>query len=96
MTARNAFEGLATESSLNFLQRIALKALSRLTFSMTGLRVDAGGSSVTIASGTVTIASGTVTASNNVALGRATADGQGIQISQVNYNHGFRRNLVIS
>lgn len=86
MTMRNAFEGLGTESSLSLIKRL----LAKFTFSLTGLRVDAGGSNVAIINGTVT----TVGNANNVALGRVTADGMGIQMSQLAYNNGFRRNLT--
>lgn len=92
MTMRNAFEGLGTESSLSLIKRL----LAKFTFSLTGLRVDAGGSSVAIASGTVTTVTTVTTVgnANNVALGRVTADGMGIQMSQLAYNNGFRRNLT--
>ena len=78
-------------NDLSFVERIVLKALAKLTFSLNGLRVDASGATlaVTISSGTVTTVStvSTVTsvtavaASSNGALGRATPDGQGIQLS---------------
>jgi hypothetical protein len=88
-------------SELSFIERLCLKALSKLTYSLSGLRVDAGGSSVTasIAASqtlaTVTTVQ-TVNASNAVAMGRASADGQGIQISCLAYQQGFRRNLIVS
>ena len=77
----------------SLIERIVLKLLSRLTFTTTGLRIDAGGSSVVVTNvGTV----GTVGASNNVSLGRATADGMGIQMSYLAYQQGFRKNLVVT
>ena len=92
---------LTNEVDNAFLERVALKALSRLTFTTTGSRVDCGGTNVTasIAASqtlaTVTTVS-SVASSTNVAMGRTTADGQGIQMSQINFNHGFRRNLTFS
>lgn len=85
----------------SLIERIVLKILSRLTFTNTGLRIDAGGSSVVASiAATQTLATvttvGTVNASNNVALGRATADGMGIQMSYSAYQQGFRKNLVIT
>lgn len=99
--------GLQTQrvniNDLSFVERIVLKALTKLTFSLNGLRVDASGATVavTISSGTVTTVS-TVTsvtavaASSNGALGRTTPDGQGIQLSYLAFQDGFRRNLALS
>lgn len=83
---RNSLDGLVAESSMKFLQILA-RGLARLTFSTNGLRVD-------VQTGTVATVT-TVAASNNVALGRATADGMGIQASQMAYNCGFRRNIQV-
>ncbi len=76
----------------SFLERIVLKALSKLTFDAGGLRTVAAvyGSLTTVT--TVT----TVSAVNNAALGRTTPDGTGIQMSYLSYQQGFRRNLVIT
>lgn len=82
-----------TEPSL--LERIVLKALSKLTFDVGGLRTVAAvsGSLTTVTTcSTVT----TVSAVNNAALGRTTPDGTGIQMSYLSYQQGFRRNLVIT
>lgn len=65
------------------LLRYALKALAKLTFTLNGLRTE-----VTTVS-TVSV----VSAANAVAMGRNTTDGQGIQLSQLNYNNGFRSRL---
>ena len=76
---------------LSYIERVALKALAKLTFTMSGLRIDAGGTSVTasIASNqtlsTVTTVGG---------LGRFTADGQSLMLTQLNYTNGFRARLV--
>ena len=78
-------------NDLSFLERICLKALSKLTFSMTGLRCDISGQNIN----TVTTVSAVSTASD-VALGRASVDGQGIQLSSLAFQSGFRRNLVTS
>ncbi len=75
----------------SFLERICLKALAKLTFSMFGLRCDISGQNIN----TVTTVT-TVAACNAVAIGRASADGQGIQLSQLAFEQGFRRNLVVS
>ena len=82
----------------SLIERIVLKLLSRLTFTTTGLRIDAGGSSVvaSIAASQTLATVGTVGASNNVSLGRATADGMGIQMSYLAYQQGFRKNLVVT
>lgn len=84
---------LATPPELSFIERIALKALAKLTFSLTGMRVDCGGSSVAVSSGTVTTV-GTVGTANLVSLGRNTVDGQSGQQSTLLFQSGFRRNLV--
>lgn len=76
---------------LSYIERVALKALAKLTFTMSGLRIDAGGTSVSasIASNqtlsTVTTVGG---------LGRFTADGQSMMLTQLNYTNGFRARLV--
>lgn len=76
---------------LSYIERVALKALAKLTFTMSGLRIDAGGTSVSasIASNqtlsTVTTVGG---------LGRFTADGQSLMLTQLNYTNGFRARLV--
>lgn len=85
----------------SLIVRIALKALAKLTFSSTGMRVDLQNQAVTanIASSqtlaTVTTV-GQVSQANAVCMGRATPDGQGIQMSQIAFQQGFRRNLTVS
>lgn len=69
-----------TESAFTFLEGMARRAVAKLTFSPTGLRVDCGGSSVA-----VTAVAG---------LGSNNANGQGIQQSQLAYQCGFRRNIT--
>ena len=76
----------------SFLERIVLKALSRLTFDANGLRTVAAVSGSLTTVTTVT----TVSAVNNAALGRTTPDGTGIQMSYLSYQQGFRRNLVVT
>jgi len=88
---------LLRQNEPSLITRIVEHILGRLTFTTAGLRVDASGASVptTISSGTVTTVT-TVGTANNVSLGRNNADGQGIQMSYIAYNQGFRRNLVIT
>jgi hypothetical protein len=77
-----------------FLERVAFKALARITFSPTGARVDASGSTV-LASIASNQTLSTVTSVGSVgALGRLTVDGQSIQMTQLNYTNGFRARLV--
>lgn len=78
-------------SESTFLERLAFRALAKITFTLTGMRVDCGGSSVTIGSGTVT----TVGTANTLAgIGYNTQNGQAIQQSQLAYQCGFRRNIT--
>lgn len=87
-------------TDLSFIQRIAIKALSKLTFSLTGLRCDISGQNlgtVTTVTTVTTVSTLTsVSACNGVAMGRATQDGQGIQASYWAFQQGFRRNLSVS
>lgn len=84
-----------SQEDISMIERVALKAMARLTFTRTGQRVDCSGSSVTasLASnqtlGTVT----TVGSANNVALGRLSTSGQSILLSRLNYSNGFRARL---
>lgn len=85
-------------SDPSLIERIAVKVLSRFTFTFSGLRVDGSGVTQPV-SGTVTanIGTGTMAAVTTVAgLGRNTQDGQGIQMSQMTFQCGFRRNLTVS
>lgn len=88
---------LLRQNEPSLISRIAEKILSRLTFNPAGLRVDGSGATIstTISSGTVTTVT-TVANANNVSLGRNSPDGQGIQMSYISYQQGFRKNLVIS
>ena len=74
----------------SFLVRWVLKPLSRLTFTTLGLRVDAGGSSV----------SASIAANqdlrNVMGLWYNTQLGQAMQQSNHAFQNGFRRNLVVS
>lgn len=76
-------------SDSQFLEAIAFRALAKLTYTLTGQRVDCGGSSVAVSSlptlGTVTTLAG---------LGYNTQNGQAIQQSQLAYQCGFRRNIT--
>ena len=102
MALQNAFENMATEATLQkvvekdlgLIERIVMKVLSRFTFSPSGARVDASGSSGLLVSTVTTVT--TVGAANNVALGRFSPDGVSIQQTQLTYNCGFRRNLTIT
>ena len=87
----NGLVQIVKTADLSFLERICLKALSKLTFSPLGLRIDLTSQTLS----TVTTVS-SVTAASGVAAGRATTDGQGIQLSSLAFQTGFRRNLVIS
>ena len=82
----------------SFLERIVLKALSKLTFDANGLRTVAAvsGSLTTVTTVTTCSTVTTVSAVNNAALGRTTPDGTGIQMSYLSYQQGFRRNLVVT
>jgi len=85
----------------SLIVRTAMKALSKLTFSTTGMRVDLQNQAVTanIASAqtlaTVTTV-GVVNQANTVCMGRSSPDGQGIQLSQIAFQQAFRRNLTVS
>lgn len=80
-------------SSSAFIESVALRALAKLTYSLTGQRVDCGGSSVTIGSGTVTAVTTVGTTNLLAAIGYNTQSGQAIQQSQLAYQCGFRRNI---
>lgn len=85
-----------TDDSL--VERLVLKALAKLTFSTSGLRVDGSGATLTVniaASQTLATVS-QVAACSQVAMGRATVDGQGIQLSQMAFQQSVRRNLSVS
>lgn len=83
----------AANTDDSFLVRWVLKPLARLTFTTTGLRIDAGGSSVTAS----IAASQTLATVTNVAgLGFNSQLGQSCQQSNVAFQTGFRRNLVVS
>ena len=69
-------------SSSAFIESAALRALAKLTYSLTGQRVDCGGSSVVVS-----------TANLLAAIGYNTQGGQAIQQSQLAYQCGFRRNI---
>lgn len=76
------------------LLRYALKALARMTFTLNGLRAEVTlAASQTLATVTTVSTVTAVNAANAVAMGRNTTDGQGIQLSQLNYNNGFRSRL---
>lgn len=81
----------------SFLTRWVLKPLSRLTFSLTGLRVDCGGSSVSASiAANQDLRNITGTLGVVGAIGYNTQLGQSIQQSNVAFQTGFRRNLSIS
>lgn len=78
----------------SFLVRWVLKPLARLTYTVTGLRVDCGGSSVTAsiaANQDIRSVTGTV-----AGLGYNSQLGQSVQQSNHAFQTGFRRNLVVS
>jgi hypothetical protein len=92
-----------TEPSL--VERIVLKALAKLTFSMNGLRVDGSGATQPV-SGTVTSNIGTGTLAGvttvttvtqaNIAPGRYNLDGASLQASYMAFQSGYRRNIAVS
>ena len=83
-----------TEPSL--LERIVLKALSKLTFTTGGLRIDTGGALVTanIASSQTLASVTTVNAVNNTSMGRTTPDGTGVLMTYSAYQNGYRSNII--
>ena len=74
-----------------FLDRLAFRALAKMTYTLTGIRVDCGGSSVAISSGTVTTVATTTTLAG---IGYNNQNGQSIQQSQLAIQCGFRRNIA--
>jgi len=76
-------------SDSQFLEALAFRALAKLTYTLTGQRVDCGGSSVAVSS-LPTLALVTSLAG----LGYNTQNGQSIQQSQLAYQCGFRRNIT--
>ena len=68
------------------VDRMVTKALSKLTFSLNGLRTEVAGTVAISGTPNVSVTSGT--------LGRNSIDGQGIQQSQICYNTGFRANII--
>lgn len=78
----------------SFLVRWVLKPLARLTYTVTGLRVDCGGSSVSAsiaANQDLRSVTGTV-----AGIGYNSQLGQAMQQSNHAFQTGFRRNLVVS
>lgn len=93
----NPMPVVSEPSTSSFLERIALRALAKLTYTLTGVRVDCGGSSVVISSGTVTTVTTVTTvgtANLLAAIGYNTQNGQSIQQSQLAVQCGFRRNIT--
>lgn len=76
-------------SDSQFLEALAFRALAKLTYTLTGQRVDCGGSSVAVSS-LPTLANVTALAG----IGYNTQNGQAIQQSQLAYQCGFRRNIT--
>lgn len=77
----------------SLVERLALKALAKLTYTLNGLRVDASGATIT-----ANIASNQTLATVSLVngLGYNAANGQAIQQSVAAYQLGFRRNLIVS
>jgi hypothetical protein len=86
---------ISEPSDASFLERIALRALAKLTYTLTGMRVDCGGSSVAVASLPTLANVTTVAAVTTLAgLGYNNQNGQAIQQSQLAVQCGFRRNIT--
>lgn len=84
---------MASKGSIlnGLMEKIVLKALSRLTYSATGeLRVSNTPSGTQAVSGTVTATVASTT------IGIMTASGASQSTSQSNLQMGFRRNLTVS
>jgi hypothetical protein len=79
------------------LEKVVLKAISRLTFATTGeLRVQNNPTGTTQpVSGTVTATVANATISSNT-IGAMTASGASQSTTQSNMQMGFRRNLTVS
>lgn len=86
---------IAEPTDASFLQRLAYRALAKLTYTLTGLRVDCGGSSVAVAS-LPTLANVTTVATTTTlaGIGYNNQQGQAIQQSQLAVQCGFRRNIT--
>lgn len=86
----------------SLIERIVLKLLSKLTFTNNGLRTEAvisSGTVTTVSTVTTVTTCATVTnvsAVNASAIGRISADNTGIYFTNLVYQSGFRRNLVIT
>lgn len=91
----NPMPVVSEPSTSSFLERIALRALAKLTYTLTGVRVDCGGSSVAVAS-LPTLASVTTVATTTTlaGIGYNNQQGQAIQQSQLAMQCGFRRNIT--
>lgn len=91
----NVGEGGASGSTeLDLTENAALRALTKLTYTIQGLRIDCGGSLVALASNQTLGTVSTVGAANNVAIGRTTAEGSSAMLSRLNYTNGFRARLT--
>jgi hypothetical protein len=78
-------------NDMDFVSRVLFRALSKLTFSMTGLRVDMSGQNITTVTTVTTVAN-----ANNTAVGNLNANGTGILLTRGAFQAGFRKNIVIA
>jgi len=90
---------MQTDTNLsNPREKAWMTILSRMTHSLSGLRVDASGAAITAnIAAAQTLATLTLLAqANQVAMGNLSTSGQSAQLLQSNFQVGFRRNLVVS
>ena len=87
----NELRASPIDVTLSEIESAALRSLLKLSYTLTGQRVDCGGSSVTA----TLAASQTLTnLTTLVGIGYNTQNGQAIQQSQLAYNCGFGRNIA--
>ena len=82
-----------TEPDLDLLTRIALKIIARMTYSTNGLRVDASGATITA---NIAAAQTLATLTTLAGIAQNTQNGQGVQLSHLDFQQSFRRNLVVT
>ena len=76
------------QTDIDYVTRVALRAMAKLTYNGARMMVDAG---------SLVIGSGTVSAVNSIlGIGYNTQNGQSIQQSNVAFQNGFRRNLSVA
>lgn len=84
---------IVANADMSLIDRLVMTALAKLTYTMSGLRVDASGATVTSNIATNQTLANVTTVG---ALGYSSQNGQAIQQSVAAYQLGFRRNLVVS